>query len=182
MAVIKYGLFSFTNTVDIAEMNWVTTQFSTWEQYYQAQSVHIEWPVLGKIHPCDGRLLLVNGIIFFTYLILINNIIVLTDDREVLKTIRDNYMSRKLTLEQVVQWQTLPEGEVAVVSCDKRDRKFRAKRGHPDEDEQPDGLAIRKEKREKKDLKADATKKKQELLKDAISAVYKSSRVSSCVS
>jgi len=71
-------------------------------------------------------------------------------------------VNRKLTLGQVVQWQTLPEEEVTVVSCSKRDRKIRDSRGgHPDEDEQPDGLPIRKEKCEKKDLKADAAKKKQ---------------------
>ena len=110
------------------------------------------------------------------------NIFVLTEDREVIRTIRENYTSRKLTLEQVVQWQTLPEDEVAVVSCNKADRKLRAsKRSLQGDDEQPDGHQIRKEKREKKDLKTDATKKKQELLKDQITAVYNSGQVSSRV-
>ena len=65
MAAVKYGLFLFTDIVDVGEMSWVTTQFSTWPEYHSATAVHIEWPMGGKL--CDGRLLLVHGIVFCTF-------------------------------------------------------------------------------------------------------------------
>ena len=61
MTTVKYGLFQFTNTVGVREMTWVTTHLNSWGQYYIATSVHMEWPVFGKLAPCDGRLLLVHN-------------------------------------------------------------------------------------------------------------------------
>jgi hypothetical protein len=95
-----------------------------------------------------------------------------------MRTIRENYIAMKLSLEQIISWQTLPEEEVADVSCSKADRKFRAsKRGLEDQDSQTDSQ-LRKEKREKQDLKEESARKKQELLKQQISEMYTSGQVS----
>ena len=96
----------------------------------------------------------------------------LTGDREVLRTIRENYIAMKLALKQTVSWQILPEEEVAAVSRSKAERKIRAsKRSHEEQDGQTDGQ-LRKEKREKNDLKKESTRKKQERLKHEISEMY----------
>ena len=102
----------------------------------------------------------------------------LTGDRKVLRTIRETYIAMKLALKQTVSWQILPEEEVAAVSCSKADRKIRAsKRSHEEQDGQTDGQ-LRKEKREKHDLKEESSRKKQELLKHQISEMYPNVQVS----